>query len=206
MKLVLIGPPGCGKGTQSGLLCKKFGLPHISSGNILRAEVQAGTPFGKKIKKYMDRGEIGPQELITKAVLEHIDKNCPSGFVLDGFPRTLYQAETLHGTHNIVAAIYLNVAEKEILKRITGRRTCSKCGRVFHLDYSPPKKNGICDSCEGELVQRDDDTAETVKNRVQIYKKETMPVLDFYRTLGVLKEINANVAPDVIFQEILNIV
>jgi len=206
MKLVLIGPPGCGKGTQAELLRKKFDLTHISSGNILRAEVKTGTPFGKKIKKYMDKGEIGPQELITEVVMAYIEKNCPSGFILDGFPRTLYQAETLNVKHNIVAAIYLKVAEKEIVKRITGRRTCGKCGRVYHVDYSPPKKNGHCDSCDGSLIQRDDDTAETVKNRIRVYNDETMPVLDYYRDLGVLKEINANVAPDIIFQEILHIV
>ncbi len=206
MKLVLIGPPGCGKGTQAELLKKKFGLPHISSGNILRAEVAADTAFGRKIKKYMDKGEIGPQELITEVVLAHIEKNCPSGFILDGFPRTLYQAEELGKKYDVVAAIYLKVAEKEIVKRITGRRTCKKCNRVYHVDYHPPKKAGVCDTCGEELFQRDDDTADTVKNRVRVYNEETLPVLDFYRNQGVLREINANVAPDIIFEEILHIV
>lgn len=206
MRLVLIGPPGCGKGTQAELLRKKFGLPHVSSGNILRAEVAAGTAFGKKIKKYMDKGEIGPQELITDVVLAHIENNCASGFILDGFPRTLYQAEKLNERHGVAAAIYLKVAEKEIVKRITGRRTCGKCARVYHVDYSPPKKNGTCDNCGAGLVQRADDTAETVKNRIRVYNEETLPVLDYYRNLGVLHEINANVGPDIIFEEILHIV
>jgi adenylate kinase len=206
MKLVLIGPPGCGKGTQAERLSKKFGLPHISSGNILRAEVAAGTAFGKKIKSYMDRGEIGPQELIAEVVLEHIGKHCPSGFILDGFPRTLYQAEELQKQHSIVAAIHFKLAKKEIIKRITGRRTCASCARVFHVDYNPPKKKGVCDGCGGELFQRDDDKKEKVENRMKIYQTETLPVIAFYQSLGILKEVNANPAPDVVFEEILHLV
>lgn len=206
MKLVLIGPPGCGKGTQAERLSKKFGLPHISSGNILRAEVAAGSAFGKKIKSYMDRGEIGPQELITEVVLNYIDKNCSSGFILDGFPRTVYQAEELDKRHSIVAAIHFKLAKKEILKRITGRRTCRSCARVFHLDYNPPKKSGICDSCGGELFQRDDDKKETVENRIKVYESETLPVIEYYKSAGILKEVNANPAPDIVFEEILHLV
>jgi adenylate kinase len=206
MKLVLIGPPGCGKGTQAELLKKKFDIPHVSSGNILREAVKAGTALGKKIKKYMDKGEIGPQELIADAVIRHIEDKCPSGFILDGFPRTLYQAEKLNEKHNVVAAIYLKVADKEIVKRITGRRTCEKCGLISHVDYSPPRKADTCDACKGPLFKRTDDNAETVKNRIKVYNEETVPVLDFYKKTGVLREINANVAPDLIFKEILNIV
>ncbi len=206
MKLVLIGPPGCGKGTQAEKLSKKFGLPHISSGNILRAEVAAGTSFGKKIKSFMDRGEIGPQELITEVVIDHLDKNCPSGFILDGFPRTVYQAEELDKRHSIVAAIYFKLAKKEILKRITGRRTCASCAQVYHIDYNPPKKKGICDTCGGELFQRDDDRKETVENRIKVFETETLPVIEYYTSAGILKEVNANPAPDVVFEEILHLV
>ncbi|MCX7679842.1 MAG: nucleoside monophosphate kinase [Spirochaetes bacterium] len=206
MKLVLIGPPGCGKGTQAELLSKKFGIPHVSSGNILRAEVAAGTAFGKKIKQYMEKGEIGPQKLITKLILSYINKNCSDGFILDGFPRTVYQAQELDKHHNIVAAIYFKLPKKEIIARITGRRTCKSCARVYHIRHAPPKKKNICDTCGGELYQRDDDKKETIVNRINVYEMETIPVIEYYKLQGILKFINAAQSPEMVFEEILHLV
>lgn len=206
MKLVLIGPPGCGKGTQAELLSKKFGIPHVSSGNILRNEVASGTAFGKKIKAYMEKGEIGPQELITKVILRYLDKNCSAGFILDGFPRTIYQAKELDKHHNIVAAIQFVLPKKEIVKRITGRRTCKSCARIYHTKYAPPKKKNICDVCGKELFQRDDDKKETVENRIKVYEIETMPVIEYYKSQGILKTVNADQPPDIVIEEILHLV
>jgi adenylate kinase len=206
MKLVLIGPPGSGKGTQAELLKKKFDIPHISSGNILRKEVADGTDFGNQIKYFMDRGEIGPEELITDIVLKHIDKHCQSGFILDGFPRTLYQAKALENKYSLVAAILLEIDDKIIIQRITGRRICDKCDKLYHIETSPPKKTGICDKCGSNLIQRRDDTSEIASNRIRVFNEETSPVIGYYKKLKLLHKVNANGKPKDIFAEILNIV
>nr|HPR49734.1 nucleoside monophosphate kinase [Spirochaetota bacterium] len=155
--LVLIGPPGSGKGTQAKELKTHYNIPHISSGDVLRSEVARGTELGKKIKVFMDRGEIGPVELITEAILSYVKENCPEGFLLDGFPRTVYQAEKLDALFSITAALFISVPEEEVVSRITGRRTCKGCGAIYHTVASPPLKDGICDSCGAELIQRSDD-------------------------------------------------
>ncbi|HOD13692.1 MAG TPA: adenylate kinase [Spirochaetota bacterium] len=205
MKIVLIGPPGSGKGTQAALLTKKYGIPHLSSGDILRGEVAAGTEFGKMIKQYMDRGEIGPTELITDMVLAHIDAHCPGGFILDGFPRTQYQAEKLGDRHAITAAIFIDVPGEEITARITGRRTCRNCNAIFHVKNSPPKTEGVCDRCGGELYQRQDDNETTVANRIRVYTEETMPVLDYYRTAGLLRQVDGARDGETVFRKIISI-
>ena len=203
LKLTLIGPPGSGKGTQASRLKVKFGIPHVSSGDVLRSEVARGTDFGRQIKGFMDRGEIGPVELITSVVLDFINRECPKGFLLDGFPRTLYQARKLDEARGVTAALYISVPEDIIVKRITGRRTCKACGAIFHVLTSPPKKEGICDACGGELMRRSDDNEETALNRIRVYKNETVPVLDFYREKGLLRTIDGDGTTDEIFSRII---
>ncbi len=205
MKLVLIGPPGSGKGTQALKLKERYGIPHLSSGDILRAQVAAGTEFGKKIKVYMDRGEIGPAELITEVILHHLAETCPDGFILDGFPRTLYQAEKLGASHSVDAALFIDVSEPEIASRITGRRTCKSCGAIYHMKTKPSRAEGLCDACGGALFHRADDNEETVLNRIRVYKTETRPVLDFYRGSGLLRTINGEREAEEIFADIVEL-
>lgn len=202
-KLVLIGAPGCGKGTQAEKLRTHFDLTHISSGNVLRDEVKRETDFGKQIKEFMDRGEIGPVELITEVILDHIDNNCPESFLFDGFPRALHQAEELKKRHSVDAAILISVPEDSIVSRITGRRTCSGCGNVYHVTANPPIRENTCDNCQGSLIQRDDDNEKTVQKRVEVYNSQTAPVISFYKNEGILKEVNGNAHPEEVFQTIL---
>lgn len=202
-KLVLIGPPGCGKGTQAESLRDHFKLTHISSGNVLRDEVKRGTDFGKKIKEFMDRGEIGPVELITEVILNHVDETCPDAFLFDGFPRALYQAEELKKRHNLDAAILITVPESSIVKRIIGRRTCSECGNVYHVTANPPAQEGICDNCGSQLIQRKDDNKATVTRRIEVYNTQTAPVITFYQKEGILKEVKGDGTPDEVLENIL---
>ena len=205
-QLLIIGAPGSGKGTQASRLKDDFGLSHISSGDVLRSEVSRGTEFGKKIKEYMDRGEIGPVELITDTVLNFIDTNASGGFILDGFPRVIYQAEKLDEKYNIDAALFIDVAEEEVVMRITGRRTCKNCSSIYHIVFNPSSQENICDSCGGELIQRSDDNEETIKKRMSVYLNDTMPIVDFYEKKGILKRIDGNRNPDEIYNEIVEII
>lgn len=200
-----MGPPACGKGTQARMLTEKFGLAHISSGDILRGEVARGTEFGLQIKQFMDRGEIGPAALITDAVIAHIGAHCPDGFVLDGFPRTVYQAWELMKEHEIDAAFLIDVSAEEVMRRITGRRVCSGCGRIFNIHRGAPA-SGKCESCGGALARRDDDNEETARNRLDVYTRETLPVADFYTSGGTLRKIPGERGPEEIFAEILALI
>jgi len=204
-KIVLIGPPGCGKGTQASRIRETFNIPHISSGNILRDEVRRGTDFGRQIKEFMDRGEIGPVELITEVIMNYLGENCSAGFLFDGFPRALYQAEKLKEQHDIDAAILISVPDEDIIKRITGRRTCTACGEVFHVDFNPPAKPHICDRCGSPLILRDDDNRETVQNRLSVYRNQTMPVIEFYKKEGLLHEVDGAKEPGAVFQDIMKV-
>lgn len=206
MKLVLIGPPGSGKGTQAARIRGRYGIPHLSSGDVLRREASAGTEFGKKIKPYMDRGEIGPAELITDVILHYIEEHCPGGFVLDGFPRTLYQAEKLGAAHAIRAAIFIDVPEKEIVSRITGRRICKECDIIYHVANNPPRIEDTCGRCGRALYRRPDDNEETIVNRIRVYNDETRPVLDYYRRAGTLRSVNGERDTDVIFSDIVTLI
>lgn len=191
MKIILLGAPGAGKGTQAEIISKKLGIPTISTGNILRAAVKAGTPIGLEAKSYMDAGKLVPDEVIIGIIQERLtESDCANGFILDGVPRTITQAEALdaHGIH-FDAVLSLEIADSVIEARMTGRRTCHTCGATYHIVAAPPKQEGICDKCGGELEQRKDDQPETVKHRLEVYHNETEPLKDYYQAHGVLMSV-----------------
>ena len=187
MKLILLGAPGAGKGTQAKWISKEYGLPHISTGDILRQNVKEGTELGKEAKRYMDEGKLVPDELIIKMMKGRLaQEDCRGGFILDGFPRTINQAEELGKITDIDAVLNIYVPFEKLIERITGRRSCPKCGAVYHIKYNPPKKDNICDVCGTPLIQRDDDKEETVKKRLETYEEQTAPLIDYYEKKGKL--------------------
>ena len=191
MKIILLGAPGAGKGTQAEIISSKLNIPTISTGNILRAAVKAGTPIGLQAKSYMDAGKLVPDEVIIGIIEERLAQaDCEGGFILDGVPRTIAQAEALerHGIR-FDAVLSLEIADSVIEERMTGRRTCHACGATYHVKVAPPKQEGVCDKCGGELEQRKDDQPETVKHRLEVYHNETEPLKDFYLAKGVLKRV-----------------
>ena len=198
MKIVLLGAPGAGKGTQAELLAKKLNIPTISTGNILRAAVKNGTPVGLQAKAYMDKGALVPDEVIIGIVKERLaEDDCKNGCILDGMPRTIAQAEALESAGIIVEkAISLDVDDSAIEARMTGRRSCTGCGATYHVVANPPKEEGKCDNCGGELTIRKDDEPETVRNRLKVYHDETEPLLGFYGGLGRLSHIDGSVSLD----------
>ena len=191
MKLILLGAPGAGKGTQADILCKELDIPTISTGNILRAAVKEGTPMGKKAKSFMDAGALVPDDVIVGIVKERLtESDCANGFILDGMPRTIPQAEALeqHGI-DVDTALSIEIADETIIERMSGRRTCKDCSATFHIVSNPPKVEGKCDFCGGELTIRKDDAPETVKARLETYHKETEPLKAFYASRGKLKSV-----------------
>ena len=191
MKMILLGPPGAGKGTQAEILSRDLNIPTISTGNILRAAVKAGTPTGLRAKSYMDAGKLVPDEVIIGIIQERLaQEDCKNGFILDGVPRTIAQAEALE-THGIEFdhVISLEIEDEAIIKRMDGRRVCSHCGAPFHTESKPPKQEGICDLCGGELMERDDDRPETVRDRLVVYHNETEPLKHFYEKRGKLDRV-----------------
>jgi adenylate kinase len=208
MNLVFLGPPGAGKGTQAKRLSEEFKWPHISTGDILREAVSKGTELGKRAKEYMEKGELVPDEVVIGIIKDRLKlEDAQGGFILDGFPRTVNQARSLDEVlkeegNSLDSVLYFEVSEEEVVRRLTGRRTCSKCGAIFHLIYNPPKNSDICDLCQGELTQRDDDREETVKNRLKVYLSQTVPLIDYYREKGVLREIDAGKSEDQVYEEI----
>ena len=187
MKLVILGAPGAGKGTQAGLLADRLGIPTISTGNLLRAAMQQGTELGKQVKEAMDAGKLVSDELIIQLVKERLgQEDCKNGYLLDGFPRTLAQAKALSGFAKIDGALSIEVSDSEIEHRMEGRRICSQCQATYHVEDNPPKVEGICDKCGGQLVIRKDDTHDVVENRLHIYHEETEPVTEYYRQEGLL--------------------
>ena len=192
MKLIMLGAPGAGKGTQAAILSEKLGIPTISTGNILRAAVKNGTPVGLQAKSYMDAGKLVPDSVIIGIVAQRLSQpDCAEGFILDGVPRTLPQAEALdqHGvTFDHVLSI--EISDEEIEQRMSGRRVCSKCGAPYHVKAKPPKQEGVCDACGGSLVQRDDDKAETVRQRLAVYHAETEPLKGYYQKKGILVPVD----------------
>ena len=188
MKLILLGAPGAGKGTQAEVLCQKLGIPTISTGNILRAAIQEGTPVGLQAKSFMDGGKLVPDEVIIQIVAQRIaQSDCAEGFILDGVPRTIAQAEALDAAGvRFDRVLSLEITDQEIEERMSGRRVCSKCGASFHIHARPTKVEGVCDNCGGPVVQRDDDKPETVRHRLEVYHQQTEPLKDYYQAKGLL--------------------
>ena len=208
MNLILLGAPGCGKGTQSAFLTEKFKIVHISTGDILRAAITEGTGLGKEAKEYMDKGELVPDVVVIGIVKETLKKpDTKNGFLLDGFPRTVPQAEALDEAlkelgKELDAVININVSDEEIMTRLTGRRVCTKCGEVYHVALDPPKMEGFCDICQSPIEQRSDDTVETVKKRLEVYKEQTQPLINYYEAKGKLRVVNGEQTPKAVFDEI----
>lgn len=196
MKIIMLGAPGAGKGTQAKMIAEKYGVPHISTGDIFRANIKNGTELGMEAKKYMDQGLLVPDELTVRILLDRVAQDdCKNGYVLDGFPRTIPQAEVLDKAlaelgDQIDFAIDVEVPDENIIKRMGGRRACLSCGATYHIEHIPPKQEGICDTCGKELVLRDDDKPETVKNRLNVYHEQTQPLIEFYQAKGVLKTVD----------------
>ena len=212
MKIIMLGAPGAGKGTQAKMIADKYGIPHVSTGDIFRANLKEGTELGLKAKEYMDKGELVPDELTVSILLDRVRKDdCKNGYVLDGFPRTIPQAEVLEKEldklgDKIDLAIDVEVPDENIIKRMGGRRACVKCGATYHIEHVPPKKEGICDTCGSELILRDDDKPETVSNRLSVYHAQTQPLIDFYSERGVLKEVDGTKDMMDVFADIVSII
>lgn len=208
MDLVLMGLPGAGKGTQAERIIEKYGIPHISTGDMFRAAIQEGTDLGKEAQKYMDAGNLVPDEVTIGIVEERLSKeDCENGFLLDGFPRTVPQAEALDNilsnmNRAIDYVIHINVDREKLLERLTGRRICKQCGATYHTVFNPPKEEGVCDKCTGSLYQRQDDNAETVSNRLEVNINEQQPLLDYYEAKGSLTTIDGNDKIDRVFAEV----
>jgi adenylate kinase len=212
MRLILLGPPGSGKGTQANLLQEKYHIPKISTGDILRAAVEDNTVLGKQAKSFMDKGELVPDEIVIGLIKERIvEPDCEAGYILDGFPRTIVQAEKLGETlaamdREIDLVVDLEVDPEELRVRLAGRSTCRDCGAMFHQTSHPPKAEGVCDECGGNLYQRDDDNEETIVKRLEVYNKETAPLKDFYREQGKLKTIQGCGGMEEIFSKLCDLV
>jgi adenylate kinase len=211
MKLVLLGAPGAGKGTQAKKLIEKYGIPQISTGDILRKAVADGTPLGKEAKSYMDKGELVPDSVVIGLVKERLAQDdCKNGYILDGFPRNTSQAEALDKVlaemnASLDAALSVDVEKDELMKRLTGRRTCKNCQQMYNVYFSPPKKDGVCDKCGGELYQRDDDKEETIRKRLDVYEAQTAPLIEYYRKKGILKSVQGTGSIEDIFDRICSI-
>jgi len=211
MKIIMLGAPGAGKGTQAKLIAEKYGIPHVSTGDIFRANIKEGTALGKEAKEYMDKGQLVPDELTVRILLDRVSKkDCENGYVLDGFPRTIPQAEVLDNEvaklgDKIDFAIDVEVPDENIIKRMGGRRSCPKCGATYHVEHIPPKEEGICDVCKAELVLRDDDKPETVKNRLEVYHKQTQPLIDHYSKQNILRTVDGTRDMDTVFADIVRL-
>lgn len=207
----MLGAPGAGKGTQAKMIADKYGIPHISTGDIFRMNIKNGTQLGMEAKQYMDKGLLVPDELTVKILLDRVAQDdCKNGYVLDGFPRTIPQAEVLDealtklGDH-IDYAIDVDVPDENIVRRMGGRRACISCGATYHIEHVPPKKEGICDICGQELILRDDDKPETVQNRLSVYHEQTQPLIDFYQAKGVLRTVDGTADMKDVFEAIVAI-
>jgi adenylate kinase len=211
MKIIMLGAPGAGKGTQAKMIADKYQVPHISTGDIFRANIKNGTDLGKKAKEYMDKGQLVPDELTVEILLDRVAQDdCKSGYVLDGFPRTIPQADVLDKEltklgDKVDYAINVDVPDENIIRRMSGRRACLKCGATYHIEHIPPKQEGICDTCGSELVQRDDDKPETVKNRLSVYHEQTQPLIDYYTKKNILKTVDGTKDMQEVFNEITGI-
>ena len=211
MKIIMLGAPGAGKGTQAKRIAEKYQVPHISTGDIFRANIKAGTELGKKAKTYMDQGLLVPDELVVELVADRISKeDCKNGFVLDGFPRTIPQAEALDAALKDMGeamdyAIDVDVPDENIIDRMAGRRACLECGATYHVVTIPTKVEGICDVCGSKLVLREDDKPETVKKRLEVYHAQTQPLIDYYQKQGILRTVDGTKLMDAVFDAIVDI-
>lgn len=211
MKIILLGAPGAGKGTQAKKIAERFNIPHISTGDIFRDNIKRQTPLGKKAEEYMKNGLLVPDELVLELIINRLNEpDCKDGYVLDGFPRTIPQAEALDEALNkkddgIQYAIEVNVPDEVIIRRMAGRRACLNCGRTYHIETLRPKKEGICDYCETKLVLRDDDKPETVKKRLMVYHEQTQPLLDYYKKKGILYSVDGTKSIDDIYNDIIDV-
>ena len=195
MRVAFLGPPGAGKGTQARDLAQEWRVLHLATGDMLREAVATGSPLGREAKTYMDQGALVPDDVIIRMMAERLGDAAGRGFILDGFPRTIAQAEALARLlkdlgQTLDTVVYFDVSEPELLRRLTGRRVCRKCGHTYHLTSNPPKRPGVCDACGGELYQRDDDTEATVRNRLEVYRRQTAPLLDYYRQRNLLVTVS----------------
>ena len=211
MKIVMLGAPGAGKGTQAKMIAEKYTIPHISTGDIFRANIKEGTPLGLEAKSYMDQGKLVPDELTVKILLDRVSKDdCKNGYVLDGFPRTIPQANVLKEAlakqnDKIDYAINVDVPDENIVRRMSGRRACVTCGATYHIEHVPPKTEGVCDKCGSALILRDDDKPDTVLNRLKVYHDQTQPLIDFYNNEGILKEVDGTIDVKDVFEKIVKI-
>ncbi|MCR5675488.1 MAG: adenylate kinase [Lachnospiraceae bacterium] len=212
MKIIMLGAPGAGKGTQAKMIAEKYHLPHVSTGDIFRANLKEGTELGKKAKEYMDKGALVPDELTVEILLDRVAKDdCKNGYVLDGFPRTIPQAEVLDKEleklgDKVDLAIDVEVPDENIVRRMSGRRACLKCGATYHIEHIPPKQEGICDNCGEPLVQRDDDKPETVQKRLTVYHDQTAPLIDYYTKKNILKTVDGTQDMEAVFADIVKLV
>ena len=211
MKIIMLGAPGAGKGTQAKMIAKEYGIPHISTGDIFRANIKEGTELGKEAKTYMDAGQLVPDELTVKILLDRVAKDdCKDGYVLDGFPRTIPQAEVLDEAltklgDKIDFAIDVDVPDENIVRRMGGRRACVTCGGTYHIKYNPTKVENVCDACGGKLILRDDDQPETVKNRLKVYHDQTQTLIDYYTEKKILKSVDGTQDMSEVFNCIVDI-
>ncbi|SFB98307.1 adenylate kinase [Butyrivibrio sp. YAB3001] len=211
MKIIMLGAPGAGKGTQAKMIADKYKIPHISTGDIFRANMKNGTELGLKAKEYMDKGLLVPDELTVEILLDRVAQDdCKDGYVLDGFPRTIPQADVLDKEltklgDKVDFAINVDVPDENIVRRMSGRRACLKCGATYHIEHIPPKKEGICDNCGSELVQREDDKPETVQNRLSVYHEQTQPLIDYYTNKQILKTVDGTKDMQEVFNDIVSI-
>ena len=211
MKIIMLGAPGAGKGTQAKMIAEKYGVPHISTGDIFRANIKNRTELGMEAKKYMDEGKLVPDELTVKILLDRVAKeDCANGYVLDGFPRTIPQAEVLTEALEklndaVDYAIDVDVPDENIVKRMSGRRACVNCGATYHIVHIPPKTENICDKCGSELILRDDDKPETVLNRLKVYHDQTQPLIDYYTEKGILRTVDGTKDMKDVFEDIVKI-
>ncbi len=209
MRLILLGPPGAGKGTQAVNIVEKYNIPHISTGDIFRKNIKEGTDLGKKAKEYMDKGLLVPDDLVVAIVKDRLtEKDCVEGFLLDGFPRTVVQADSLDDelkglNYELDRVINIEVSKEELIDRAVGRRVCKDCGATYHIKFNSPKIEGKCDVCGGELIQRKDDTVETVTKRIEVYLEQTQPLINYYEKKGILINIDGKQNIDKVFQDIV---
>ena len=211
MKIIMLGAPGAGKGTQAKKIAAKYAIPHISTGDIFRANIKNNTELGQKAKTYMDKGELVPDELVVDLIMDRFkEADCANGYVLDGFPRTIPQAEALDKAlsangESVDYAVNVEVPDENIINRMSGRRACVGCGATYHIQFNAPKDEGVCDTCGEKLILRDDDKPETVKNRLSVYHEQTQQLIDYYSKKGVLAEVDGTQSMDDVFNAIVNV-